>query len=234
MSHAAIKVQVSDIQDVAPTIREFTFTPLEGEFFPFSPGSHIVVEMPSSDRTIRNAYSLLSDPRDASSYRIAVRLQPESRGGSIFMHQEVQKGDELIISPPSNLFAPDWRAKKHLFLAGGVGITPFMSYLPEMLRRKADFELHYLYRSTQTGAYCRPITRDARIPSFSLRLRRFAPRADIAGIMDACPQGTHIYICGPESLIDSVLQQAEQSGLAQVAYSLRSLRCTQTRNPLRC
>ncbi|MBF6057401.1 MULTISPECIES: PDR/VanB family oxidoreductase [Thiomicrorhabdus] len=211
MSDAAIKVKVSDIREVAPTIREFTFTPLKGEFFPFSPGSHIVVEMLDGTKKIRNAYSLLSDPRDPSSYRIAVRLQPESRGGSIFMHQQVKLGDELSVTPPSNLFSPDWRAKKHLFLAGGVGITPFMSYIPEMLRRNADFELHYLYRSTQTGAYADELQSMLGEKLFTYDSAT-SPRADVGTIISGCPQGTHIYICGPESLIESVLAQAEQTG----------------------
>lgn len=148
---------------------------------------------------------------DPSSYRIAVRLQPDSRGGSIFMHENVNEGDELIITPPANLFSPDWRAKKHVFLAGGVGITPFMSYIPEMLRRHADFELHYMYRSTQTGAYV-----DLLAETIGDRLKTYdsatSDRANVEQIMNSCPQGTHLYICGPESLVDSVLEMAERSG----------------------
>ncbi|GAB6070989.1 PDR/VanB family oxidoreductase [Thiomicrorhabdus hydrogeniphila] len=211
MSNTAIKVIVSAIKEVAPTIREFTLTPANGAFFPFSPGSNVVVEMSDGDKKIRNAYSLLSDPRDSSEYRIAVRLQPNSRGGSIFMHKNVHEGSELIISPPSNLFLPDWRAKKHIFLAGGVGITPFMSYIPEMLRQQADFELHYMYRSTQTGAYIDYLkeTIGDRLHAYDSALSK---KADVTQIMSDSVQGTHIYICGPESLIDSVLDYAEQSG----------------------
>lgn len=211
MSQAAIKVKVSQIKQVAPVIREFTLTPLEKRFSPFSPGSHIIVEIPSDTKNIRNAYSLLSDPLDTRNYRIAVRLQPESRGGSIYMHKQVKEGDELSISPPANLFSPHWRAKKHLFFAGGVGITPFMSYIPEMKRREADFELHYMFRSTQTGSYV-----DELKTSIGERLHTYdsyeSGRADIAKIMSDCAQGTHLYICGPESLIETILQLAETTG----------------------
>lgn len=211
MSQMSTKVTVRSIKDVAPTIREFTLAPTSGTFFPFSPGSHIVVEMPAEGKTIRNAYSLLSDPLDTQQYRIAVRLQDESRGGSIFMHKHVREGDELLITPPSNLFSPDWRAKKHIFLAGGVGITPFMSYIPEMMRREADFELHYMYRSTQTGAYA-----DFLHEWIGERLHTYdsdtASRAQIDRIMAHCPQGTHVYICGPESLIEEVLKQGKATG----------------------
>lgn len=211
MSQTAIKVKVTNIKHVAPTIREFTLGPVDSDFSPFSPGSHVVVEMPFSQKIIRNAYSLLSDPLDTRNYRIAVRLQPESRGGSIYMHKQVKEGDELSISPPANLFSPHWRAKKHLFFAGGVGITPFMSYIPEMKRREADFELHYMFRSTQTGSYA-----DELKTSIGERLHTYdsseSERADIAKIITDCPQGTHLYICGPESLIETILQLAETTG----------------------
>jgi ferredoxin-NADP reductase len=211
MSQTTIKVKVIEIKHVAPTIREFTLESVDGEFLPFSPGSHVVVEMPSNKKMIRNAYSLLSDPLDTRNYRIAVRLQPESRGGSVYMHKQVKEGDELSISPPANLFSPHWLAKKHLFFAGGVGITPFMSYIPEMIRRKADFELHYMFRSTQTGSYVGELK-----SSLGERLHTYdssvSGRADIAKIMAECLQGTHIYICGPESLIEIILQIAEKTG----------------------
>lgn len=211
MSQTAIKVKVLNIKQVAPMIREFTLGSIDKELNPFSPGSHVVVEMPSRKKTIRNAYSLLSDPLDTKSYRIAVRLQPESRGGSVYMHKELQEGDELSISPPANLFTPHWQAKNHLFFAGGVGITPFMSYIPEMNRRNADCELHYMFRSTQTGSYI-----DELKSSLGERLHTYdsskSERADIGKIMSDCSQGTHIYICGPQSLIESIVQLAENTG----------------------
>jgi len=152
-----ISVRVTAIKQVAPMIKEFTLEPLAGLLTPFSPGAHIVVEMGSSDsssdkQSYRNAYSLMSDPMDSRQYRIAVRLQDDSRGGSVYMHQQVGVGTLLKISPPAILFAPEWMAKKHVLFAGGVGITPFLSYLPELQQRKAEFELHYMFRSRQTGA----------------------------------------------------------------------------------
>lgn len=211
MSLNSIMVEVARVKDVAPTIREFTLTSTEGALPPFSPGSHIVVQMQGEEKVYRNAYSLLSDSSDTSAYQIAVRLQDESRGGSEFMHQKVAVGDRLSITPPANLFAPHWRAKKHILIAGGVGITPFLSYLPELQKRGADFELHYLYRSSQTGAYREEL-------SATLGNRFFhydtedSERCDITAVMADRNPGTHIYICGPESLLSGVKQIAIETG----------------------
>ncbi|KAA0874441.1 PDR/VanB family oxidoreductase [Nitrincola tapanii] len=211
MSHSMFEVRVAAIEEVAPMIREFCFEPVQGSLPSFSPGSHILVEMPARPRPYRNAYSLLSDPRDARHYRIAVRLQERSRGGSRFMHEQVQCGDNLRISAPANLFAPYWPAKKHLLIAGGVGITPFLSFLPEFVRRQQNFELHYLFRSQQTGAY-RDSLRQGLGQALHLYDSSQGQRCDLHALLARQSPGTHVYICGPQSLIDTVTFLAQELG----------------------
>lgn len=212
MNTDSIMVKVENVKDVAPAIREFTLVPLRQPLLPFSPGSHVLVEMPSEPQKFKNAYSLLGDPRDASAYRIAVRLQENSRGGSRYMHESVQVGDQLSISPPANLFAPIWAAKKHILIAGGVGITPFMSYLPEMIRRDADFELHYLYRGQVTGAYASELAKDLGGRYFAYDSSE-GVKCNITKLLAERRLGTHFYICGPETLVDYVKNVAVNSGV---------------------
>lgn len=214
MNDGQIDVRVASVTEVAPKIREFRFVPVNGVLPPFSPGSHVMVEMAGADKTYRNAYSLMSDPFNPENYGIAVRLQDESRGGSVFMHTRVKAGDVLRITPPANLFAPHWAAKKHILLAGGVGITPFMAYLPELKRRAADFELHYLFRSSQTGAYRDELATELGGRFFSYDSDA-GVRCDVSELLSQAAPGTHIYICGPESLIDAVKTSAEAFGLPQ-------------------
>lgn len=230
MSIDSIRVRVTGIEQVAPMIREFHLQAVSGELRPFSPGSHVVVEMPATPRPHRNAYSLLSDPRDASSYRIAVRLQEPSRGGSVYMHEQVQLGDELKITPPANFFAPRWRASRHLLIAGGVGITPFMSYLPEMERQGADFELHYLYRGSQTGAYQEQL--QARLGARCVRYDSDSGvRCDLHQLLSNQPLGTHVYICGPESLIAGVRETAQALGWPESQVHFEAFAAPQPGNP---
>ena len=213
----AIQVRVSTIRAVAPKIREFTLIPVDGEMHRFSPGSHVVVSMSGTDsegntKIWKNAYSLVSDGHDSSAYVIAVRLQDESRGGSVFMHTQVKEGDTLEITPPSNLFAPHWSAKKHVLIAGGVGITPFMSYLPEMKRRSAAMEMHYSFRSESTGAYREQLAADEQV-SVEFYDGAEGERCDLNDVLSDQPLGTHFYVCGPESLLEGVQKSAEALGL---------------------
>ncbi len=210
MSIDSIAVRVAAIEPVAPLIREFRLEAVEGGLPPFSPGSHIQVAMPGEVREIRNAYSLCSDPADTTGYTIAVRLQENSRGGSQFMHTRVRVGDRLSITPPANFFAPVWQARKHLLVAGGVGITPFISYLHELERQNAEFELHHLYRGTQTGAYC------ARLQQLGTKYFGYDSDnevfCDLNQLLSNREPGTHVYICGPEPLIEGVCATARELG----------------------
>lgn len=208
---AVIEVRVAEVRQLTPVVREFTFEPLQGLLPGFSSGSHVQVHMPLGERTLRNAYSLLSDPRERRHYRIAVRLQDESRGGSRFMHEQVRAGDRLKLSPPANLFAPSSQARHHLLIAGGIGITPFLSYIPELRTRDASFTLHYAFRGGLTDAY-----RDSLQASLGAQLQTYDAEAgsflDLSRLLASQALGTHVYVCGPPSLIAAVRDQTSALG----------------------
>ncbi len=212
MSSPDILVRVAAIRILTPLVREFTLVPDGGGALPgFSAGSHVVVHMQGAERAYRNAYSLLGDPADTSTYRIAVRLQEDSRGGSRFMHTKVAVGDRLRLSPPANLFAPDSRARHSVLIAGGIGITPFRAYVAALGAAGAGFELHYAYRGGLTDAYA-----DELAAQLGERLHRYDAEAgvflDLPGLLSRQPLGTHVYVCGPQGLIDAVRACADKLG----------------------
>jgi ferredoxin-NADP reductase len=209
---ASRRVRISEIERVAANIRRFRFTPIDGAPLPvFSGGSHIIVTMRNGDRVWRNPYSLMSSPDDPSSYQISVLKVDRSRGGSHFMHDSVRVGTELEISSPVNLFPVNMRARRHLFIAGGIGITPFMSMARDLVRNGADFELHYGVRSTTLGAYT-----DLLQSQYGSRVRIYLSESGetipLARILDEQPLGTHMYVCGPKPMIDWALESAVDCG----------------------
>ena len=204
---AALNVQVSAARMLTPVVRELTLTPATGSLPGFSPGSHVQVHLPLAEGTVRNAYSLTSDPAHPQHYRIAVRLQDASRGGSQYLHRQVQVGDTLQISPPANLFAPHGTARLHILIAAGIGITPFMAYIATMEQQQADFELHYLFRRGLSDAYL-----DELQQRLGPRLHAYERRPDLNPILGNRPLGSHVYTCGPQPLLEAVEQHAARLG----------------------
>ena len=128
-----IDVTVTAIVPLNDLVTRFEFERSDGRLFPtFSGGAHTVVEMQDGDRKRLNPYSLMSDPANRETFAISVRRDDEGRGGSLFMHNKVQTGDSMVISYPVNLFSLDLRARKHLFIAGGIGITPFLAQIKQL------------------------------------------------------------------------------------------------------
>lgn len=199
----AFDVRVSETRLITPVIRELLLEPVSGTLPAFSAGSHVQLHLPNGKR---NAYSLLSDPGETRHYRIAVRQQPQSRGGSRYVHEQLQAGDRLRISPPANLFPLHSTAHLHVLIAAGIGITPFLAYCAELLRRGDAFELHYAYRAGVNDAYVEPL-RDRlgeRLHVYESSSRRL----DLGQLLSHRPLGTHVYACGPQSLLDALREQS--------------------------
>jgi len=205
-------VEVIGIEQVTPLIKHFTLAPPGGGTLPaFSGGSHIIVVMQGAGRVHRNPYSLLSAPHALESYEIGVRRMEESRGGSHFMHDTVRIGSRLEIAHPVNLFGLDKIARKHLLIAGGIGITPFLAHLEDLRAAAVPYELHYSVRSPEHAAF---IERLRRLAGDQLRIYfdSEAQAIDFEALLTTQPLGTHVYVCGPAGMIKHVIATARSSG----------------------
>jgi len=207
-----IPVEVSAIEQVTPLIKHFKLSPLAGAGLPgFSGGSHIVVVMRGSTRIHRNPYSLLSPPHQLDSYEIGVRRMEESRGGSHFMHDQVTVGSRLEIAHPVNLFALDKIARKHVLIAGGIGITPFLAQIEDLSQGPVPYELHYAVRSPEHAAFL-PRLRERAGDRVHVYYDSEARAIDFDGLLSTQPLGTHVYVCGPAGMISRVSAAARSWG----------------------
>ncbi len=207
-----IEVSVAAIVPLNDLVTRFEFKRRDGGAFPpFSGGAHTVVEMQDGEITRLNPYSLMSNPADSSTYAISVRRDDVGRGGSLFMHRNVAVGDEMTITYPVNLFALDLRARKHVFLAGGIGITPFMAMIAQLERSFQHWELHYASRNADLASYADTLT--GKYPNNVHIYHDDSGEAiDLKNLLNGQPLGTHVYVCGPAGMIKWVHATAESAG----------------------
>jgi dimethylamine monooxygenase subunit B len=207
-----IDVTVAEVVQVNELITRFRFVRTDGGPMPtFSGGAHVVIDMDDHGTRRMNPYSLMSDPGDASGYEISVRRDDAGRGGSLYMHRHVVAGMQMQISYPVNLFPADARAKKHLFLAGGIGITPFMSLMAQLAPMGQRFELHYAVRSLALGAYVDRL-RAAYADRVQIYVDEKGEAIDLKTLLSTQPLGTHLYVCGPKGMIEWVKSTATAMG----------------------
>lgn len=209
---AKLEVRLAEVVEVNELIKRFRFVRRDGGPMPaFSGGSHTVVEMDDHGTRRMNPYSLMSDPEDRGGYEISVRRDDVGRGGSLYLHRHARVGDEMVISYPVNLFALDTRAKKHLMIAGGIGITPFLAQIKQLAHHGGRFELHYCARSQSLGAYMPEL-----VARHGERVKCYfddqGQQIDLATLLAGQPIGTHLYVCGPKGMINWVRTTAESMG----------------------
>ncbi|MEH3139691.1 MAG: PDR/VanB family oxidoreductase [Mycobacterium kyogaense] len=188
--------------DAADSVVVLTLSDADGRDLPtWSPGAHI--DLLLDDGLVRQ-YSLCGDPRDSGHWRIGVLLDPNSRGGSQFVHDRLVTGSTVRVRGPRNNF-PLTDADTYLFIAGGIGITPIMAMAEEAHRSGKDWSLLYLGRSASTMAFA-----DNLVERHGDRVRLWRDDEngifDIAGELADPRENTLVYCCGPEPLLAAVEQ----------------------------
>ena len=198
-----LAVKVNRIRAEARDIKSFELVSTNGALPGFAAGSHIDVEIAPG---MTRQYSLCNGPDDNGRYLIAVKREPESRGGSRAMHERIREGDSLTISAPRNNFAVESGAGHHLLLAGGIGVTPILSMARHLLAARASFDVHYFSRSLEHTAF-RDVLADPAFKgkvNFHYALEPDGLRAYLRKLLWFRAPDAHVYLCGPRPFMDLV------------------------------
>lgn len=173
---------------------------LEGRRLPrWEPGAHLDLVLPSG---LVRQYSLCGDPGDTSSYTVATRLVENGRGGSREVHEQLREGTEVEVRGPRNRF-PLVAAPAHVFVAGGIGITPILPML-RGLPPGAEWRLLYGGRSRATMPFLEEIEKLDAGGRVTVVAEDQDGRPDLDAIFADTAPGTAVYCCGPEGLTDAV------------------------------
>ena len=219
-------VKVIEIEKLTPRIKRLRLINAEGKkLAPFSPGSHVGVEIPVK-KTRRNSYSLCSSPFENGFYDLAILLTDNSRGGSQYLHQ-IEVGEKLNISLPKNNFYLNSLARKYILIAGGIGITPLLSMLIYLNRFDTVVELHYAAKSPEECAFYEFLSE-----KYSLQVKfYFSEKGEYLKpkqILQNQPLGTHLYLCAPTSLMSDCRSAAQALGYPDSAIHRELFGATKT------
>ncbi|MEU3341539.1 PDR/VanB family oxidoreductase [Streptomyces sp. NPDC002144] len=193
---------VADRADAADGVVCLTLRrPDGGPLPPWTPGAHIDLLL---DSTLIRQYSLCGRPADRDAWQIAVLRETDGRGGSAYVHERLRKGTEVRVRGPRNNF-PLRPAERHLFIAGGVGITPLLPMIEAADAEGCDWRLLYGGRTRSSMAFL------DRLAPYGKRV--LVRPQDEFGLLDLTdflgePQtGTLVHACGPEPLLRALQER---------------------------
>lgn len=165
----------------------------------WEPGAHI--DLLLSDGLTRQ-YSLCGDSRDPGLWRIGVLLDPDSRGGSSFIHENLNEGSIVRVRGPRNHF-PLVDAPHYRFIAGGIGITPIAPMIDSVQQAGSDWTLIYLGRRRATMAFADELA-DTYGGRVTLWPRDERGPFDLEAALSEPADNMLVYCCGPEKLLSAV------------------------------
>ncbi|MEW2045064.1 PDR/VanB family oxidoreductase [Streptomyces sp. NPDC005476] len=178
-----------------------------GPLPPWTPGAHIDVFLNGGNggggELIRQ-YSLCGHPAARDAWQIAVLREPQSRGGSAHVHDHLREGATVRVRGPRNNF-PLRPAARHLFVAGGVGITPILPMVEAAEAAGDDWRLLYGGRTRTSMAFLDRLARHG--DRVTVRPQDEYGLLDLAAHLGSPEEGTLVHACGPEPLLRAVEEQ---------------------------
>lgn len=165
----------------------------------WSPGAHVDMHLPGG---VTRQFSLCGSREDRQSWRIAVLREPTSRGGSVAVHEALRPGDLVRVVGPRNHFALA-ESPSYLFIAGGIGITPLLPMIEEVVATGAEWRLVYGGRELGSMAFVRDL-QAAYGDRVDVRPQDQRGLLDLDQLLGSPRPSTLVYCCGPEPLLDAV------------------------------
>ncbi len=141
-----LQLVASEIIEINKDAKTFRLVSKEGLLPIFQSGQYINIFIEIDGVLTSRPYSISSSSKQGAYYEITV-ARIDSGFVSDYFLDEVKVGDEFIANGPDGTFHynPVFHKDSSVFIAGGSGITPFMSMIREVLESGMEREINLIY-----------------------------------------------------------------------------------------
>ncbi|MEM8538318.1 MAG: hypothetical protein AAGF56_10710, partial [Pseudomonadota bacterium] len=191
---------------------------------PFRPGQFATIAF---NRARAEAHPFTIAGGDSTSRRFLIRAAGDWTDHFV---RTVAPGDQFRLGAGVGRFLPQFakHRKSQIWIAGGVGITPFLSALEQMTPDNgAQVTLIYCIRSRATAGAVADVARYAGdLPQLKLILSdenagERLTQKQMGEILGGIPKETQAYLCGPEGLKNLVAEAWQHAGMTGHIHSER-------------
>jgi len=184
--------------EMEPISRIINFTPGQFSFFSF----------------VNNVVSSESHPFSISSSNLEnnLKITVKNLGDYTSQLKNLKQGDSVIIEGPYGHFSyKNVSGKNQIWIAGGIGITPFYSMI-QSLEKGYIIDFYYSVKEKEEAVYVKELEEMARNnPNFKFNLWSAKEKGYInAGLVSSLSNGVsdkEIFFCGPPMLMESLKNQ---------------------------
>ncbi|KXJ87179.1 pyruvate kinase-like protein [Microdochium bolleyi] len=205
----------------SPRVRELTFALKDGALSLPSPAfeaySYAQITFGPPGALFSRCYSIVDG--DIYRFTLGVALDRQSRGGSAYLHQELNIGDEIDMAPGTNPSAIESDARcagqvlERIVIAGGIGITAFLPSVRDWEAKGLSYRIHYAVHETRDAAFLEQLPRGR----VTLYASSEGHRLDLASVIpDSCSDGggalPRVFCCGPSRMMDTCARITTERG----------------------
>ena len=221
---ARLDLTVSEIVQETASAKSIKLVSEGGCLPPFQAGQYINVFVETGCVRTSRPYSIASSPTQTGYYEITVR-RVDDGFISNYLLDELKPGDKLnSLSPSGNFhYNPLFHGNKLAFIAGGSGITPFMSMIRELADKNLGRRMHLFYgsRAEDDVIYKKEIDRiSSAHRNFTWDIVVSEPTPSFSGLKGFINCGLikerlegldwTFFVCGPEAMYKFCLPELEK------------------------
>jgi ferredoxin-NADP reductase len=194
-------------------VRTFAFEVPEG--FGWTPGQYMHYVLPhleADNRGTERWFTIASAPSEGEIH-ITTRINAERSSSFKTALLGLQPGDEVEADGPEGSFVLQDPSRNYIFIAGGIGITPFRSILVESATNGQKLNVRLLYPNrTEEIAFRSELDKlAADNPGLKIEYivqpERLTPE-HIKEVIDSCDNPL-IYVSGPEPMVKALVPQIQ-------------------------
>ena len=174
-------------------------------------GAHVTFKLPKGEGSIERSYSVVDDGTTPGKLTIAVKLEPQSKGGSKHMWS-LRPGDTLKIIGNGNAMPPAYTASDFIVLAGGIGVTPMTGMVRALQQTGKPLRMIYCARSPEQAAF-HDMFSALLGGALTTHLESDDSFLDIPALLDSISPETMLFMCGPAGLMQAVKRGWEDRDL---------------------
>lgn len=218
-----IAASIKQIIKLSDDINEYTFKMVKPTKLDYKPGQFILVKIQDHPQMYR-AYSISSCKRDGTEIKISVKKVPGGYGSQKIFNT-FKEGDLIELEGPMGKeLVVNKKSDKFLFVAGGIGITPFVPMAGDIIRNSnAPKNLKLIYGVNQA----KELIYDEHFNTLQSESNKFeyikvaATDKDWPGkkgfvtdvIKELDLKGYKVYMCGPKPMINASLKVLHSAGV---------------------
>jgi ferredoxin-NADP reductase len=225
---ASLHLRVADVWEETPSTKTLRLVSQDQVLPPFQAGQYIALFVETDNVRTSRPFSISSPPHHLGYYDITAR-RVEDGLVSNYLLDEVRTGDLLERSGPAGEFYhnPVFHHRTMVCIAGGSGITPFMSMIREIVECGLDRTVHLFYGNRDMGDVILheeiqrlserhgnlryiPVIEDP--PAGYTGCRGFITGDLIREMLGELEDKT-FYVCGPRAMYDFCIPELEKLGI---------------------